>query len=238
MHRRRRTALTLSAAVLLAAPVLTACGSEAHPGAAAIVGGQRIEVSTLQSDVAEVRSAQQKSPQAAQLVKGSGQLPRAALHRLIFGQVLDRAADDAGVTVSRKELQQVRRAAVAQYGGEDALAATLLQERWISPEQIDGDLRQEVQLPKLAAALGADLQSPEGTKKVTDALAKASKSLHIDVNPRYGAWDNQQIRLGTYESPWLAKAAGTDATASGGDGAGGDGTAQDGSGQSDTAPAG
>ncbi|WEH40148.1 SurA N-terminal domain-containing protein [Streptomyces sp. NBC_01218] len=215
MHRRRRTALTLSAALLLAAPVLTACGSEAHPGAAAIVGGQRIEVSTLQADVAEVRSAQQNSPQAAQLVKGSGQLPRAALHRLIFGRVLDRAAEDNGVTVSRKELQQVHRAAVAQYGGEDELRETLLQERWISPGQIDGDLRQEVQLPKLAAALGADLQTEAGTQKVTAALAEASKSLHIDVNPRYGAWDDRQVRLGTYESPWLAKPPGTEDAAAG-----------------------
>lgn len=228
MHRRRRTALTLSAALLVSAPVLTACGSEAHPGAAAIVGGERIEVSTLQADVADVRSAQRNSPQSAQLVQGSGQLPRAALRRLIFGRVLDKAAEDAGVTVSRKELQQVRQAAVAQYGGEDQLAAALLEERWISPDQIDGDLRQEVQLPKLAAALGTDLRSEAGTQKVTAALSKASEALHIDVNPRYGAWDDKTIRLGEYRSPWLAEPAGIE-----GAGAEGSGTQQDG-----TAPAG
>ena len=33
MHRRRRTALLLSAALTAAAPLLTACGGDAHPGA-------------------------------------------------------------------------------------------------------------------------------------------------------------------------------------------------------------
>lgn len=48
---RRRTALSVSAmsSLLLAAPLLTACGSAAHPGAAAVVDGKRITVSQLQS---------------------------------------------------------------------------------------------------------------------------------------------------------------------------------------------
>lgn len=32
LHRRRRTALTVSAALLIAAPLLAACGNDAHPG--------------------------------------------------------------------------------------------------------------------------------------------------------------------------------------------------------------
>lgn len=58
---------------------------------------------------------------------------------------------------------------------------------------------------------------------MTAALAEASKSLHIDVNPRYGAWDDRQVRLGTYESPWLAKPPGTEDAAAlpGGDRPGG-----------------
>lgn len=109
MHRRRRTALTVSAALLAGAPLLTACGSEAHPGAAAVVGGDRIEVSTLQGQVAAVREAQRDSKDASQLIDKSGQLSRAKLHGMIFDRVLDRAAQDAGVTVNRNEIQQMRR---------------------------------------------------------------------------------------------------------------------------------
>ncbi|ALC29523.1 SurA N-terminal domain-containing protein [Streptomyces sp. CFMR 7] len=205
MHRHRRTALAVSAAVLLAAPLLAACGNEAHPGAAAVVGGERIEVSAVQAQAADVRAAQESSPEAAQLVNKSGQLNRAKLHGLIFGRILDKAAEDAGVTVTRKEIQEARTASRAQAGGEEQLRAMMLQQRWVAPEQIDNDMRQEVLLPKLAKALGADLGTPAGQQVVGEALTKASKALDIDVNPRFGAWDDQKMQLGNYQAPWISQ---------------------------------
>ncbi|MFG2628712.1 SurA N-terminal domain-containing protein [Streptomyces sp. NPDC048473] len=205
MHRRRRTALTVSAALLAGAPLLTACGSQAHPGAAALVGGDRIEVSTLQGQVAAVREAQRDSKDASQLIDKSGQLSRAKLHSLIFDRVLDRAAQDAGVSVNRNEIQQMRKAAAAQSGGEAQLRTAMLQQSWVAPDQIDAVLREQVQLTKLAQALGADLQQPEGQKAVGDALSKASKALKVDVNPRYGAWDDKQTQLANYKAPWITQ---------------------------------
>lgn len=58
MHRRRRTSLALMAATLVAAPLLTACGADARPGAAAVVGGERITVAQLEAQVGQVRDAQ------------------------------------------------------------------------------------------------------------------------------------------------------------------------------------
>ncbi|WP_335939725.1 SurA N-terminal domain-containing protein [Streptomyces sp. PTD5-9] len=205
MHRRRRTAFVVSAALLAGAPLLTACGSQAHPGAAALVGGDRIEVSAVQGQVAAVREAQRDSPDAAQLIDKSGQLGRAKLHSLIFDRVLDRAARDAGVTVDRNEVQEMRKAAVAQSGGEERLRAAMLQQSWVAPGQIDAVLREQVQLTKLAQALGADLRQPEGQKLVGDALGKASKALKVDVNPRYGTWNDEQAQLAAYQAPWITQ---------------------------------
>lgn len=205
MHRRRRTALTVSAALLAAAPLLAACGSQAHPGAAAVVGGDRITVATVQGQVAEVRQAQDTSKQAAQITNQSGRLGRAKLHGLILDRVLDKASKDAGVTVTRAEIQQMRQQAVAQYKGEDGLRAAVLQERWIAPDQIDAFLREQIQLTKLGQALGADPTTPAGTKILGDALSKASKALKVDVNPRFGTWDNQQIQLADYKAPWITQ---------------------------------
>lgn len=205
LHRRRRSALTVSAALLCAAPLLAACGSQAHPGAAAVVGGDRITVSTVQAQVADVREAQSASPQTVQAADQSGQLARAKLHGLILDRVLDRAAADAGVTVSRAEIQQMRQSAAAQYKGEKGLRAAVLQERWIAPGQIDAFLREQIQLTKLGRALGADPSTPAGTKVLGDALSKASKALKVDVNPRFGKWNNQQIQLGDYKAPWITQ---------------------------------
>lgn len=204
MHRRRRTALTVSAALLVAAPLLAACGSEAHPGAAAVVGGQRIEVSTVQAKVKDVRAAQQRSPQAEQLIKDSGQLSRAKLYDLIVDRVVQKAADDAGIKVSRKDIQDGRAALVQQAGGEEQLAAMYLQQRGVAPDQVNDVVRRDILVSRLATALGAT-NSPEGQQKLNDAFTAAAESLDIDVNPRFGAWDDQKLELGSYKAPWITQ---------------------------------
>ncbi|MFI8966236.1 SurA N-terminal domain-containing protein [Streptomyces sp. NPDC053493] len=201
MHRR--TALSVSAAALLAAaPLLTACGSDAHPGAAAVVGGQRIEVSSLQAQVADVRAAQQASPQAAQLIRETGDLSRQKLHGMIFDRVVDRVAADNGVDATRAEIQRTRADFARQSGGEEQLAAVLLQQQGVAPDRIDDVARRAVLMNKIAAKLGVT-DGPEGQKKLTEAFSRASKALKIDVNPRYGAWDSEKIQLATYTAPWV-----------------------------------
>ncbi|WP_267245148.1 SurA N-terminal domain-containing protein [Streptomyces sp. PR69] len=204
MHRRRRTALSVSAALLVAAPLLAACGNEAHPGAAAVVGGERIPVAAVQAQVKEVRAAQERSPQSAQLIKDSGRLTRAKLYDLIVDQVVRRAADDAGVEVTRKEVQEARSALERQAGGADQLAAMYLQQRGVAPGQIDDVVRRDVMVNKLAAAIGAT-NTPEGQQKLNDAFTAAAESLDIDVNPRFGAWSDQKLELGDYRADWITQ---------------------------------
>lgn len=81
----------------------------------------------------------------------------------------------------------------------------MLQERWIAPDQIDAFLREQIQLTKLGEALGADPTTPAGTKVLGDALTKASKALKVDVNPRFGTWNNQQIQLAEFKAPWITQ---------------------------------
>ncbi|MFJ3586408.1 SurA N-terminal domain-containing protein [Streptomyces sp. NPDC090127] len=200
MHRR--TALSVSAALLAAAPLLAACGAEPHPGAAAVVGGERIEVSSLQAQVRDVRSAQEASPQAAQLIQATGDLSREKLNVMIFDRVVDKVAEENGITASRGEIQQTRDEFTKQSGGAEQLAATLLQQQGVAPDQIDGVVRRTVLMNKIAAKLSI-ANTPDGQKKLMDVFTAASKELDIDVNPRFGAWDDAKIQLGTFTAPWL-----------------------------------
>ncbi|MFI8522491.1 SurA N-terminal domain-containing protein [Streptomyces sp. NPDC085481] len=201
MHRR--TALSVSAAALLAAaPLLTACGSDAHPGAAAVVGGQRIEVSSLQAQVKDVRAAQQASPQSAQLIKETGDLSRQKLHTMIFDRVVDKVAEDNGISASRGEIQKTRADFARESGGEKQMADVLLQQQGVAPGRIDDVARRAVLMNKIAAKLGVT-NTPEGQKKLTETFSQASKALKIDVNPRFGTWDDEKIQLATYTAPWV-----------------------------------
>ncbi|MER6633382.1 SurA N-terminal domain-containing protein [Streptomyces sp. NPDC000987] len=203
MHRRRRTALLLSAAIVAAAPVLTACGSDAHPGAAAVVGGQRITVSQLQSRVNEVRAAQRAAvrgdAQYQQVLAQTGSLTRDTLHGMVLDRVLHRAAEDAGVTVTRKEIQQMRTGLEQQVGGEKALQTAWLQQYGVAPNRLDDNLRLQLEAQKLARSLGTNTGQPAFWK----ALSQASKELHVDLNPRYGSWDVQKSSRVDAKTPWL-----------------------------------
>lgn len=206
---RRRTALSVSAtaALLVAAPLLTACGSDAHPGAAAVVDGKRITVSQVQAKVADVREAQRRTPQGAQLISATGRLSLATLNEMIFGRVLQRAAEEAGVTVTRHDVQKGRALAQERAGGAARLEAAWLQQG-IAPQDIDATVRNQLLLDGLARHLGADRGSPQGQRKLAAALSKTSRAMGIDVNPRFGTWDPEQVVLAEAKDPWIRPAAG------------------------------
>lgn len=214
MHRRRRTALLLTAAIA-AAPLLTACGNDAHPGAAAVVGGRRITVAQLENRVNEVREAQRAvvpdEAQYAQAIAKTGTLTRDTLHGMVLDQVLHRAARDAGVTVTRKEVQEMRSGLEEQAGGSKGLETAWLQQYGIAPERLDDNLRLQLEAQKLAASLGTNTGDPA----FWSALTKASEELDVDLNPRYGTWDAEKSTRVDAKTPWLREvtAAGTEQTA-------------------------
>ncbi|WP_326728867.1 SurA N-terminal domain-containing protein [Streptomyces phaeochromogenes] len=203
MHRRRRTAFLLSAALVTAAPLLTACGNDAHPGAAAVVGGDRITVSQLENRVNEVRSAQRAATtgeaQYEQAIAKSGGLTRDTLHGMVLDRVLHQAAQDAGVTVTRKEVQSFRGELEKQAGDAKALEVAWLQQYGVAPERLDDNLRVQIEAQKLAAALGTDTSQPA----FWEALSKASKKMDVDLNPRYGDWDVEKSSRVDAKLPWL-----------------------------------
>ncbi|MEU4872968.1 SurA N-terminal domain-containing protein [Streptomyces sp. NPDC021608] len=202
MHRRRRTALLLSA-VMAAAPLLAACGSDAHPGAAAVVGGQRITVAQLEGRVKEVRAAQRAAvtddAQYAQAVAQTGTLTRDTLHSMVLDQVLQRAAEDAGITVTTHEVQEMRAGLEQQAGGAEGLRKAWLQQYGIPPQRLDENLRLQLEAQKLATELGTNTSQPA----FWNALSKASKALGVDLNPRYGSWDARKVSRVDAKTPWV-----------------------------------
>ncbi|MEV0123464.1 SurA N-terminal domain-containing protein [Streptomyces sp. NPDC050703] len=217
MHRRnsRRTALVLSTAALAAAPLLTACGNDAHPGAAAVVGDDRITVAQLESRVNEVRDAQRAAipddAQYSQAIAKSGGLTRSTLHTMVLDRVLHRAAADAGVSVTRRDVQSMRAGLEQQAGGREALEEGWLQQYSVAPARLDDSLRTEIEAQKLAKELGADMNAPEGQKLFWKSLTAASKKLDIDLNPRYGTWDVEKNKRADARTPWVRQV--TDASA-------------------------
>ncbi|MFJ3962691.1 SurA N-terminal domain-containing protein [Streptomyces sp. NPDC090036] len=196
MHRR--TALSVSTALLVAAPLLSACSGEPRPGTAAVVGGERITTSSLQAQVNDVRAAQNRSGQAAaELIASTPHLERQKLDAALQSRIIDKMADTAGLTATQKDIEDERRTRAAESGGNQQFEAVLLHKGAMAPAQVDRFLRDQVLFAKLTAKYGAG--------KLEEPARAAVKALHIEVNPRYGTWDAKEIRLGGGETPWITQ---------------------------------
>lgn len=151
----------------------------------------------------EVRAAQRAvvrdETQYAQAVARTGSLTRDTLHGMVLDRVLHQAAQDAGITVSRKEIQEMRSGLEQQAGGVKELETAWLQEYGVAPQRLEENLRLQLEAQKLAAKLGTDTTQPEFWK----ALSEASEKLDVDLNPRYGSWDVQKSSRVDAKTPWV-----------------------------------
>ncbi|MGK5632726.1 SurA N-terminal domain-containing protein [Streptomyces sp. URMC 123] len=205
--RQSTLAVSVLAGLLVVAPLLTACGKDAHPGAAAVVDGERISVSHLQAKVEDVRAAQRATPQADQLIQRTGQLGRATLNGMIFERVLERTAREEGVTLDRRAVQEAQKSAEQGAGGIGRLRAMWLQQYAVAPDQVDEQIRNQVLMDRLAQRLGADRSTPEGQEKIMAALRRTSGSMGIEVNPRFGTWSDKDMLLTPARAAWLRQEA-------------------------------
>lgn len=201
---RFRAAGAGGVAALGAGAMLAAC-SPLQMGAAAIVGNQSITQTTLGVHVTNLQSAVGKYP-AGEIQLSSAQMPQAVLGWLVRFAIEDRAAADAGITVTSAQVQQGTAAVVSQaqqYATQSGLPdpAAVLLSSGISPQMISTLGRYQAQEFALARkANGGTLPSTQAeTQTVTVALTKgtcqAAKSLNIQVNPKYGRLDYSQYTV-------------------------------------------
>lgn len=195
----RRTVPAVGA--LAAALVLSACGGVSHPGAAAVVGQQKITVSAVQARMAEVRS--EGAAQPAATYQEPADLAQYAVTQMVMGLVVEHALAIHDQSVSATEVAQARRADAKALGGEAALDQTLLLRQQVPTEQIDAFYREQLGMAKLAGLTGQQPGTSQGNAALGRLLAQSATELKVSVNPRYGSWDDQQGVLNGPTAAWL-----------------------------------
>jgi parvulin-like peptidyl-prolyl isomerase len=177
-RRRRRTSrFAISAVALAVVPVLAGCNTS--PGAAALVGGNRISIGTLQhvvsADLADPSiSTALANPQfSAQLGKNQAGFVRITLARLISEQVLGRLAAEHHVTVTPAEVASQTASFVQQAGTLQALQTQAAQQVGVNAAQLPELIHFTIVQQKLSDALVAD-------QPVTHAQLVAEYTKDID----------------------------------------------------------
>jgi hypothetical protein len=180
--------LAVAAAALLSLATLTACRAD-QVGTAAIVDGDRISVEELQDATSDYLEA---VPNA-----DTTQAQHAILQQMIVSEVIQNAADSAGVTVKDGEIAAQRDRvfdSVRSLARESKISARTYfvrqlaqseQPTVIPPHMVEQFIRDQL----LAGQLGGSQGDPNAAN---EALSKAAGKTDIEVNPRYGRWDPEQ----------------------------------------------
>jgi hypothetical protein len=201
VNRRRTAAVALAVSAVTA---LSACSSTAHPGAAAVVGDQRITVSTLQAHVAAYRAAAAKdSAQEQPGVQGN------LLALLVNAKIVDEALAQQGQSVSATAVQQREAMYAQQAGSVSALQQQIVEQLYISPSDFGIFARYQLGQTALLQQAGVDPTSSQAGADFLKILKKDGKDLGVTVNPRYGSWSATSSAtsawppLAAADQPWL-----------------------------------
>lgn len=185
----RRGFAALLGAVLL---VTTGCTMTDRVGAALVVDGNRYTTQQLATDFRALDDAlgQQEKPGTMD------QVNRAILSIVISKALMDKAIELEDLTLDKAAVGALRRSLEKQLGGEQELIA-FAASRGVPPSMIWTVLKQSVFLTELGAKLIGGTDTDAQTTAANAYLQDLSKSMNIEVAPRYGAWDPSQMIAGT-----------------------------------------
>jgi hypothetical protein len=184
--------LAAAAAAAGACALLAAC-TPVKMGSAATAGSDRITATSLGNEVSNLQAA--AVPYAGQVlsngspvVPATTQMPKDVLGWLIRFQIRDRVAQDAGVSVSKADINSELQALQQQYGDltklsvEIGLPPNLLNDlgRYEAQELNFIKSKNNNQIPTTQAGQNTALA------QVAAADCKAANALNIQVNPQYG----------------------------------------------------
>jgi hypothetical protein len=173
--------------LVAAALLVTSAGCTSRAGAAAVVGGDRIEVSALKGLVE--RGTNTASLQA---FSGAEGLQRRELTLLVRRDLTARVAARLGVTVSAQQVGKVGQDFASQAGGQKAFEQQV-EQSGIAPQDLPAALRDEALRQAIVAKLSKDATT--GDTLYAQQLQREAKTARVAISPRFGAWDNATVAV-------------------------------------------
>lgn len=179
----------VGAAALIVAVVASGCGSVA-PGAAAVVGEDRISERELTEQVQAVLRAQGRPVDSA-----AESIVATTLNQLVTASLVDQYAEQEGIEVDQGEIDAALAGVVAASGGEEALEQSLLQQD-LAPNKLEALLRINLLVQKIGQALDPAGTPESQSSAVFLAIVTFSDEVGTRINPRYGTWDSMNLTIG------------------------------------------
>jgi hypothetical protein len=204
-----RTSVLVIAAAAAATCALSACGP-VRLGSAAITGGQRITVTTLGDQVANLKQAYQAGKAKIQLQFPLAEAPQQVLGWMLRFQIRDELAARNHVVVTNGESQRALTALAHQTGRTGPAFVELVVANGLPPDMLLDLGRYEAIQNNLFARLnGGTLPKTQARIQALSPVFSerecvAAKSLDIQVNPQFGQMDYGTLSVIPATSPLSA----------------------------------
>lgn len=183
--RRRAMIAGLAAAGLL----VTGCG-DVSPGAAAVVGDDRISERELTEQVEQVLIAQGRPVDSS-----SQALVVTTLDRMITTSLVEQLAEQEGIEVTQGELDATLANYAEASGGQEAFEEALVQQD-LAPDDIPEIIRVNILAQKLSFELDPQGSPESQSAAIFNAVTAFSEQVGTEVSPRYGTWDPVSLAVG------------------------------------------
>ena len=200
--------LIKASAIVIGVGLVTGCAvtPPVKMGSAAIVGNERISITTLDTEVTNLSQAVKQYPGIVQL--SQAEVTQATLTWLIRYQINDELARQQGITISTAQAEvalaqayATAKTAAEQQGLTNVTPTLILAASGIPPNTAPELGRYEAianEFLKIAnggtTPTSSSAQTAAGNK-LNQAECQAAKSLNIAVNPQFGQLDYTQYQV-------------------------------------------
>jgi hypothetical protein len=165
---------------------LSGCGKV---DSAATIGDITISQASAQSIIDEVLAERTKIDASQMQLQSGNALNRSQLRFTIVTTLFDEIAKELKLEISSTEIEKAKADLIAQSGGQEALAKNLVAAE-IAPSNFDNYVRAIITSNKLQEALKASgVADADVSARITQLINAKAAELKVEVNPRYGTWD-------------------------------------------------
>ena len=165
---------------------LSGCGKV---DSAATIGDITISQASAQSIIDEVLAERTKIDTSQMQIQSGNALNRSQLRFTIVTTLFDEIAKELKLEISSTEIEKAKADLIAQSGGQEALAKNLVAAE-IAPSNFDNYVRAIITSNKLQEALKASgVSDADVSARITQLINAKAAELKVEVNPRYGTWD-------------------------------------------------
>ena len=166
---------------------LTACGNS---NAAATLGKTTISQNELQATIDTILKEREGVDVSQMQLESGASLNRSQLRFLIITKIFDQIAAELKLGVTKTEIATTRANMIDQSGGAATFATNLVAAQ-IASTNFDTYVRAILISDKITKALAdSGVAEADVSAKLSQLVQAKTKQLKIQINPRYGTWDD------------------------------------------------